>query len=533
MMESTQTTPEPRKQQEIPAEQGLALADYLEIASRRRWFLILSALAVFAIVAVVAAMLPDKYESQATILLEQPDVGAGLVRSTVAPSGVDQLQIIGRRVLSGSRLQELIERHALYAEEREIMPIDDVVGLMRGDIVLEAIRGDALAGRALAGAIAFKVSYMARSPEEARQIVEELTTLFLSENTLRRQRAARETTQFLEQEAESLAQQVAETDSQLAAFREANRFNLPEMQNLNLDLLQRRRDELARNEQDLRLNNERISQIQSQLAQTSPSRYLDRMRGLEEEYASLAARFTERHPDRIRVQRELESLRAEASGDVRNPVYDQLNNQLQTALGERRSLLAVRADLQDGIAELEGRLSNTTLIESEYREMTRDHEAALAQLRDLRAKRLQAQLGESLEEGGRAERFVLIQPATLPISPSSPNRPALLFMGFVLALGAGMGSVVARESVDNTVHGPNGVARATGIPPLAMIPHIWTDADRAALRQRRLLITVAFIAAIGATLTFVHYQVQPLDELYADLQELMGVEPAPPEEAAR
>jgi polysaccharide biosynthesis transport protein len=528
MMESTQITPETRKQQEIPAEQGLSLADYLDIAKRRRWLLILPALAIFAIVAVVAALLPNAYESRATILVEQPNVGGDLVRSTVRPSSIEQLQIIARRVLHRSRMQELIEQHDLYAEERAIMPIDDVIGLMREDIQLQEIRGDALAGRAQAGAIAFNVSYRGRSPELARQIVEDLTTLFLSENTLQRQLAARETTQFLEQEAERLAQQVAEIDSRLAAFREANRFNLPEMQNLNLELLQRRRDELARNDQDLRLINERVSQIQSQLAQTSPSRYLDRMRGLEEEYASLAARFTERHPDRIRVQRELESLRAEASGDVRNPVFDQLNNQLQAALGERRSLLAVRSDLQSGIAELEGRLSNTTLIEGEYREMTRDHEAALAQLRDLRAKRTEARLGESLEEEGKAERFVLIQPATLPIGPSSPNRPALLFMGFVLAIGAGMGTVVARESVDNTVHGPNGVARATGIPPLAIIPHIWTDADRAALRQRRLLITLATIAAIGATLTFVHYEVQPLDELYAELKEKAGIEPPEP-----
>ena len=531
-MESMQTTPEPRKQQEIPAEQGLSLADYLDIAKRRRWLLILPALAIFAIVAVVATMLPNAYESRATILVEQPNVGADLVRTTVRPSSVEQLQIIARRVLNRSRLEELILEHDLYAEEREIMPIDDVIGLMRSDIQLDAIRGDALAGRAQAGAIAFTVSYRSRSPEEARAIVEELTTMFLSENTLQRQLAARETTRFIDQEAERAAQQVAEIEERLGAFKEANRFILPEMQDTNLNLLQRREDELVRNEQELRALNERVSQIQSQLAQTSPSRYFERVRALEAEYASLAAQYTDQHPDLIRKRRELDSLRAEGGGGVNNPAYDQLQNQLQGALGERRSLLATRTDLQGRIAELEQRMSDASLIESEYRAMTRDHDAALAQLRDLRAKRVQAQLGETLEEEGQAERFVLIQRATLPISPSSPNRPALLLMGFVLAAGAGMGTVVARESVDNTVHGPNGVAKATGIPPLAMIPRIWTDADRAALRKRRLLITLAIIGAIGATLTFVHYQVQPLDELYAEILERAGIEPAeaaPPE----
>ena len=533
-MESSKTTTDPRKQHEIPEEQGLSLADYAEIASRRRWLLILPALAIFATVAVVATLMPNTYSSQATILVEQPDVGADLVRTTVRPSSEEQLQIIGQRVINRSRLRELIEEFDLYPEERATMPIDDVVGLMRGDIQLAAIRGDPLRGsvRSQGGGIAFTVVYASRSPDVAQQVVRELTELFLSENTLQRQLAARETTRFIEQESARVARQVAEVEAQLAAFRAAHRDSLPEMQSLNRDLLQRREDELGRNEQSLRTLDERISQIQAELAQTSPSRYLDRVRALEAEYASLAAQYTERHPDRVRARRELDTLREETAGGVNNPVFDSLQSQLQSALGERRSLLATRAGLREQMAELEQRLGNTSLIEADYRSLTREQETLVAQLRDLRSRKLQAQLGESLEEEGRAERFVLIQPATLPLSPSSPNRPALLFMGLVLALGGGMGTVVARESLDNTVHGPSGVLRATGMPPLATIPQILTDADRAALLQRRVLITLAIIAAIGASLTFVHYQVQPLDELYADLQERAGIErpePTPPE----
>jgi len=524
-MNSKDANDETAKQQEIPAEQGLSLADYLEIIKRRRWLLILPALAVFAIVAIVAALLPNKYESRAMILIEQPDIGVDL-QGTVRGSSFQQLQIIGQRVLSRSRLRELIEEHDLYAEEREFMPMDDVVSLMRENIRLEAVRGDPLRGRVPEGAIAFTLFYESPSPEQARQIVEDLTELFLSENVRQRQLAARETTRFLDREAVRLGQQVAEAEERLAAFREEHRYSLPEMQDMNLSLLQRREDELRRNQQDLRELGERLSQIESEIAQTSPSRYVDKVRELEAEYASLAAMYTERHPSLVQIRRELESLRAEESNDVSNPVFSQLRSQLQAALGERRSLVAERTDLQEKIAELEQRLSNTSLIESEYRTLTRDHDAAVAQLREIRGKQLQAQLGESLEEEGKVERFELIQPASLPMQPSSPNRPALLFMGFVLALGGGVGTVFARESLDTTVHGPNGVARATGIPPLAMIPHIWTDADRAELRKRRLLITLAVVAVVSAALVFVHYQVQPLDGLYAEILEMAGVESA-------
>lgn len=530
-MESTDIIPESRKQQETPAAQELSLADYLDIAKRRRWLLIIPAVLVFAIVAIVAALLPNKYESRATILIEQPDLGVGL-QPTVRGSSHQAIQVIGQRVLGRARLRELIEKHDLYVEERAVMPIDDVVGLMRADIQLETVRGDPLRGRVPEGAVAFSLSYESRSPQQAREIVDEVTEMFLSENRRQRQLSAQETTRFVDQEADRLAQQVVELEDQLAEFRQAHRYSLPEMQQTNLNQLQRREDELRRNEQDLRTINERLTQLEAEIAQTSSSRYLERVRALEAEYASLAATYTERHPTRSRIRRELETLRAEANDEVNNPVFDQLQSRLQATLGERRTLLAARTDLQDKIAELEERLSTTSLIESEYSAMTRDYDTAVAQLRDLRAKKLQAQLGESLELEGKVERFALIQPASLPISPSSPNRPALLIMGFVLALGGGVGTVFARESLDTSVHGPSGVVRATGIPPLAMIPQIWTDADRAALRKRRLLITVAVIAAVGATLAFVHYQVQPLGELYAEILENVGIEPAeqaPPE----
>lgn len=524
-MESSNSSATQLRHQPAPhEEQGLSLADYFEILKRRRWLVIVPAIFVFAVVAIIAMLLPNKFESRATILIEQPEIQADLVRTTVSGYSHQQLQVVGQRVLSRSRLRELIEELDLYADEREFMPLDDVVGLMRADIQLQTVRGDPLRGLVPEGAIAFVVSYRSASPMQSQRVVRELTNMFLNENTLQRQQSARETTRFLDQEAARLAREVAEMEARLAAFKEANMNSLPEMQDLNLTLMQRTEEELRRNDQDLRAVDERVNSLQAQLAATNPSPHLERLRALEAEYATLAALYTERHPDRLRVQRELETLRRDVGGAERvsNPAYVTLETQLQAALSERRVLQTVRAGLRGRLAELEQRLSNMHVIEVEYRTITRDHDTAVAKLQDLRAKRLQAELAESLEAESKAERFELIQPASLPIRPSSPNRPALLFMGFVLALGGGAGTVMVRESLDSSVHGAHGVLKATGMPPLAMIPYIQTDAERAAIRQRRVLIVLGSLAVIAASLAFVHYQVQPLDELY---MELTGQEP--------
>jgi hypothetical protein len=218
------------------------------------------------------------------------------------------------------------------------------------------------------------------------------------------------------------------------------------------------------------------------------------------------------------MRRELETLRQDTGGieRVTNPAFVQLQNQLQDAMTERQLHLSTRASIQERLDDLERRLSRTPVIEVEYRTLTREHDTAIAKLQDLRAKMLQAELAESLEAESRSERYVLLRPASLPTRPSSPNRRALFLLGFVFALGGGAGTVVLRENLDNAVHGTKGVTRATGVPPLAVIPYLRTDAELAALRKRRLHVSLGVVALLAAVLVFVHYQVQPLDELFSE-----------------
>ena len=56
-----------------------------------------------------------------------------------------------------------------------------------------------------------------------------------------------------------------------------------------------------------------------------------------------------------------------------------------------------------------------------------------------RLQAVQEQIRE-LEKERKGEKFTLIDPAILPEEPVSPNRPAIIFLSLVLALGAGVGS---------------------------------------------------------------------------------------------
>ena len=96
-------------------------------------------------------------------------------------------------------------------------------------------------------------------------------------------------------------------------------------------------------------------------------------------------------------------------------------------------------------------METAPLVEKEYIELTRDYENAKSKYNDLLNKRMEAKISQGMEETQRGERFTIIEPAQLPEKPYKPNRLIIILVGFVLALGAGVGLAAAQEGLDNTV----------------------------------------------------------------------------------
>ena len=81
-------------------EAEYSLQDYIAILKRRRWPI----LATFSLLAfltlAVAVLLPAKYSSQATILIEEQEVPREFVISTITSFAAQQIQVISQRVLT-------------------------------------------------------------------------------------------------------------------------------------------------------------------------------------------------------------------------------------------------------------------------------------------------------------------------------------------------------------------------------------------------------------------------------------------------
>jgi len=258
----------------------------------------------------------------------------------------------------------------------------------------------------------------------------------------------------------------------------------------------------------------------------SPEDQRAQLERLRKELVRAEQAYTQDHPDVKRLQRQVATMESELKNppstrrkdpapiNADNPAYVSLQTQLAAANSELRSLNTRRAKILDKIAEYEDRLLQTPKIEQEYRLIARDLEQASARYQATRAKQMTAEVGQEMEKERKGEKFTLIDPAVLPEEPISPNRPAIIFLSLVLALGAGVGSAAVAESMNAAVRGARGVAVLLQTAPLAVIPYLPNEADTRAQRQKKRLAIIAVLGGIIILLLLVHFLFSPLDVLW-------------------
>ena len=138
------------------------------------------------------------------------------------------------------------------------------------------------------------------------------------------------------------------------------------------------------------------------------------------------------------------------------------------------------------------------------------------------AKKQEAELANNLESKQRGERFSLIEPPMIPEQPSKPNRMMIGLLGLFLSLGAGVGAGALLESIDSRIYGRAGVVRLLGVPPLAVIPVLYTEETENKKRSRWLVAAASLVLALIAAAVVIHLVLIPLDVLFFRVLRVLG-----------
>src|SRR5438128_251655 len=198
------------------------ISEYARIVQKRKWLIILPAIAIGLAIAYVVFRLPDIYES-ATLIVVKPSTLPNTVVPTINEETLTrELTSISQVVTSRSSLQPLVEKYDLYRDERQRgEPMEVIIDQMRKSIKVEVntTRNEITNG--------FNITYHGRDPKSTQAVAAELASRYIDEQTKGTVNAGTSAKQFIEEQVRQAKEELDQIDTQRLGYLQKNMNNLP------------------------------------------------------------------------------------------------------------------------------------------------------------------------------------------------------------------------------------------------------------------------------------------------------------------
>ena len=512
------------------APEGLPIQHYIGIVRRRHLHFLIPMFLAWLAVWTASWLLPARYKSSTLILVEQPTMPKDYVVPNISDNLQERLQSISEQILSRSRLMQIVDELNLYGNDRKRLSPEEIVDRMRKDIQIELVRS------ADNRINAFNVYYTAHDPRTAQQVTSKLTNLFINENLEVRQQQSEGNTRFLENQLESVRQSLETQEEKIRQYKAEHVGELPTQLGSNLQILTGLQSQLQTESDALNTTRQQHVYLETLLNQyravQGPPKsggqgdgmglaaLNEHLEKLKTELRDLSSTYSDKYPEVRRVKDEITKTEAQrdqllaelkakpkAQGDTSAaPAYDatmakdpslvpQLQSQLRANEIEIRNREQAIAALTARINNYQARLNQEPIREQQLADLTRGYEQTKASYDDLLKKKNDSAMATSMELLQQGERFRILDPPSLPLKPSFPNR--MKFCGIGLLVGLALGSAVAWafETMDDRVYSEQELRKLLPVSVISELPVIGDPADARTL-QRRQRISWATTAAV-------------------------------------
>jgi polysaccharide biosynthesis transport protein len=496
-----------------PESEQLDLTKILGIIRRRHLQFVIPFFLGWLLVWSASWIIPPRYRSSTTILVEQPTMPQNYVVPNISDDLQTRLQSITTQILSRTRLLIIINRLHLYGGAQS-GNTDEKVDRMRKDIDIELVRDSQRQDIS-----AFKILYSAHDPNVAQQVTGELADLFISENLNTREQESEGTTSFIEKQLEEARASLAEQDARVQQFESQHAGALPTQQASNLQILSGLQQQLQ-NEQDA-LNTakqqrvyfqamleEERKQSKALLSSTtadtagvpttlaSIDTQLEKMRA---DLADLSSRYTDQYPDVISLKKQIakteairNSLIANSNRTTGNAASEQslsdagrqIASQLQANDLEIKNRENTIVSLNAQIGQYQGRLNAEPSTEQQLADLTRGYEQSKANYDDLLKKKNESEMATSMEQMQQGERFTRLDPPSLPTKPDFPNRLKFCAIGIAVGLAVGFGVAGGFEFLDDRLHSEREIKTLLPTAVISEVPEVVSLLDEQRLKRR-------------------------------------------------
>lgn len=508
-------------------------------AWRYRWW----AMAIAWICCVVGWLavysMPDVYEANAKFFVETRSRLDRVIGEVTTPDQVgDQVNLVKQAMLGRPVLEKVARETDLDLRATTPIAKNELISSLQQSIVITGSPGMERAPRPNDGI--YTIAYRDKDRRMSLAVVEALLNEFMVDVVRGRQDSSKETIEFLQEEIAKYDEQLKERERALANFKQQNVGLLPSDSGGYFNRLQEEITALSNMEVQLENALSRKATLEAQLrgenpfieesatvgsgtgnaagaavAGAGPRTVFDvRIAELEAQLSELLLRFTERHPDVISIQEQIEQLRtrraarleemqrsgsSNTSAMANNPVHQQLQISLNEVNVEIAGLRSQLTRDRARIADLRNKVDIIPAIEAQLTELTRDYDQVKETYDELRSL-LEQEVIASRKQEAAVVNFRLIDPPYVGNQPVSPIRGLFLFAVLVFSLGVGGGVAWLLHMLNPVFHDVSNLRDITGLPVLGAVSMTWLDRHHA---HRKVELTSFAVAGSMLVITFI------------------------------
>lgn len=499
------------------------------------WALLLRRLPVMTLFVLIAAglgvatalKLPDTYSTSARLLVEAPQIPERMVASTVQTDAVEQLDIIQQRLMTRANMIDIANRFSVFEDLRRMDP-GRVVDQMQA-----ATRIRRSAGRGQATLLT--VSFTARNPQIAADVVNEYVTLILQDSTASRTEQVTSTLQFFQQEVQRLGEDLDSQSAAITRFKAENANALPEEQSYRLGRQTLLQERLSRIERDISAAEtqrreivnifENTGQVRATQAQTRRTPEEQQLAAAQSELELALVTYSDTNPRVVQLRNRIARLESMIAGQTTtaqpdadapqevspqealfNATLAEIETRLDNLRAEEASTRTELEGLQQAISQSAANGITLANLERDYQNIQGRYNAALNNLN-------QARMSERIETTAQGQRISVIEYANVPRTAAGPNRPKIAITGLAVGLALAGGYFVLLEVLNRTVRRPAELTGRFNIIPLATIPYMESRSHRFFRRAGMIIAMLVVVAGVPAGLWYIDTHYQPLEIL--------------------
>ncbi len=490
------------------------LMSYLRAMWLRRWYAVIAAWLIAILGWAWVYVTPNQYEATARVYIDTQNMLKPLMSGlTVAPNMDQIVTMMTRTLISRPNMEKVARMTDLDVRAKTPKETEALLDGLASDIKLSAnARGDDL----------YVISYRHRDPEIAKRVVQSLLTI-LVEGSLGTKRKDTDTAKrFIEDQLKGYEEKLIAAESALKDFKQKHvglmpgqggdyftklagaQQSLSEAQ-LALREAESRRDQLKRQLQD------EDPEVKGSEAATANPEIDARIQDLQKRLDQLRLVYTERHPDVVATKRLVDQLEqqkkdeaktrkptAASAGSSPNPFYQQLGISLAEAEANVASLRARTGELSGRLGQLKQAVNMVPQVEADLTQLTRDYEVNKKNYDQLLTRRESAEISGEMESKTEVIDFRVVDPPRVPSKPAFPNRPLLISLVLLGALGGGLALAFVVSQIIPVVPDRIALKDLADYPILGSVSMVWSDTQKRQRKRGILAYAASFASLLGA-----------------------------------